>query len=56
VPETLTKNESTLSLIPTEVREDEFHERASATLDETSATMADARQGNALKAVNTEGP
>jgi hypothetical protein len=52
VPETLTKNESTLSLIPTEVREDE----ASATLDETSATMADARQGNALKAVNTEGP
>jgi hypothetical protein len=56
MPETLTKNESTFSLIPIEAREDEFHERASATLDETSATGADARQGDAVKPVNTEGP
>jgi hypothetical protein len=40
VPETLTENETTLSQIPTEVRGDE---RASATLDETSATVANAQ-------------
>lgn len=55
MPETLTKDEPTLSLIPTEVREEEFHERATATLDETSVTVADARRGDTVKPLNTEG-